>query len=171
MHQAPRQWYSVKSCCSKATQKVSRGPEAGDTDSISLGTHLGNSSAKTGNTEDEKLDVDAIIRAVLGLKTCYQPHIIIQFIWKWPQRHSGSQGLQVAFFTGHRNPWKIVDAVCEMAQQVKVPGSHAWQPEFHHSNPCKGRKRELTLQSCPLTTTCVPWHVHLMHTHSHTYTS
>lgn len=42
----------------------------------------------------------------------------------------------------------------EMGQWVKAFVVRAWQPEFDPWNPTKGRRREMTLQSCPLTSTC-----------------
>lgn len=57
---------------------------------------------------------------------------------------------------------------CKMAQQVKVLGLQAQQPEFDSRNPHKGGRGELTSQNCPLASTRVAWHAQTaVHTTQH----
>lgn len=73
-------------------------------------------------------------------------------------------------FCDFRNPAWAGD----IDQGVKALARKPWRPEFDPQNPRTGRRRELTPQSCPLTTTYVPCdsctiHTHVcMHTHIHT---
>lgn len=56
--------------------------------------------------------------------------------------------------------------VNETAPQVKALATHARQPEFAAQDPHGSGRRKPSPQSCPLTSTCAPWH---MPTHTHTH--
>jgi hypothetical protein len=54
-----------------------------------------------------------------------------------------------------------------MAPGVKELAEQAWQPE--PPGPTEHGRRELTQQSCLLTSTCDLWHACPHHTHTHTH--
>lgn len=57
-----------------------------------------------------------------------------------------------------------------MTRWVKILAGQAWCPKFDPRKPHKGRRKESTLRSCPLASTCTPWHMQtpLPDTHVHT---
>lgn len=53
-----------------------------------------------------------------------------------------------------------------MAQWVKILAEKSLYPEFDSQNLQKGRRTELTSQSCPMTSTCMTWHRHTPEAHA-----
>lgn len=69
-------------------------------------------------------------------------------------------------FKGCRNSQKTSE-IAQRVQAMKVLTVQGWKTEFNSQNPCKGARRELRLQSCPLISTCMLC-THVC-THTHTF--